>query len=125
MNKLLTILFGLIVIFLLTGCSSASNQMLKDGYYYKNVGGSSCKKYIVVTPGEIECQDEDGVFTYYQNAMTDQEVIAWKMDEMNSRITSLQIQQMFNNINLNNKINQQNLYNNNNYITTCPWWDIC
>ena len=125
MKKLLTILFGLIVIFLLTGCSSASNQMLKDGYYYKNVGGSSCKKYIVVTPGEIECQDEDGIFTYYQNAMTDQEVIAWKMDEMNSRITSLQTQQMFNNINLNNSINQQNLYNNNNFITTCPWWDIC
>ena len=54
-----------------------------------------------------------------------QEVIAWKMDEMNSRITSLQTQQMFNNINLNNSINQQNLYNNNNFITTCPWWDIC
>ena len=59
------------------------------------------------------------------DAMTDQEVIAWKMDEMNSRITSLQTQQMFNNINLNNSINQQNLYNSNNFITTCPWWDIC
>ena len=67
----------------------------------------------------------DGKFTYEQDAMTDQEVIAWKMDEMNSRITSLQTQQMFNNINLNNSINQQNLYNNNNFITTCPWWDIC
>ena len=42
----------------------------------------------------------DGKFTYEQDAMTDQEVIAWKMDEMNSRITSLQTQQMFNNINL-------------------------
>ena len=68
---------------------------------------------------------KDGKFTYEQDAMTDQEVIAWKMDEMNSRITSLQTQQMFNNINLNNSINQQNLYNNNNFITTCPWWDIC
>ena len=118
MNKLLTILFGLIVIFLLTGCSSASNQMLKDGYYYKNVGGSSCKSYIVVTPGEIECYDEDGEPTYYQNAMTDQEVIIWKMDEMNSRITSLKNQQMWNNINQSGNyqrnINQQNLNN--------TWW---
>jgi hypothetical protein len=56
--------------------------------------------------------------------MTDQEVIAWKMDEMNASIVSLQTQQMFNNINLQNSINQQNLYNTNNFISTCPWWDI-
>ena len=120
MQKLLLLLLlslGLI------GC--ASNQLGTDGYYYENVGGSSCKSYEVVTPQKIKCFDKDGNLTYYQDAMTDQEVIAWKMDEMNSRITSLQTQQMFNNINLNNSINQQNLYNNNNFITTCPWWDFC
>ena len=125
MKKLLTILFGLIVIFLLTGCSSASNQMLKDGYYYKNVGGSSCKKYNLVTPGRIKCKDEDGKFTYYQNAMTDQEVLLWKLDEMESQIQQLQFQQILNN---NQQIwnnNQQNLYRTSDFITTCPWWDIC
>jgi outer membrane biogenesis lipoprotein LolB len=122
-KKLLTILFGLIVTFFLTGC--ASNQMLDDGYFYKDIGGASCQSYEVVSPKKIKCFDKDGKLTYLQDAMTDQEVIAWKMDEMNSRITSLQTQQMFNNINLNNSINQQNLYNNNNFITTCPWWDIC
>lgn len=123
MKKLLTILFGLIVTFFLTGC--ASNQMLDDGYFYKDIGGASCQSYEVVSPKKIKCFDKDGKLTYLQDAMTDQEVIAWKMDEMQSQITSLQTQQMFNNINQNNKINQQNLYNNNNFITTCPWWDIC
>ena len=118
MNKLLIILFGLIVIFLLTGCSIASNQMLKDGYYYKNVGGSSCKSYIVVTPGEIECYDEDGEPTYYQNAMTEQEVLLWKLDEMGSQIQQLKYQQILNN---NQQIWNNNL--NNNYINNCPWWD--
>ena len=53
--------------------------------------------------------------------MTEQEVLVWKVEEMESNVQSLQIQQMFNNINQNN----DNLYNNNNFITTCPWWDIC
>jgi len=120
MKKILVLLFislGLI------GC--ATNQMLDDGYFYKDIGGADCQSYQVVSPKRIKCFDKDENFTYEQDAMTDQEVIAWKMDEMNSRITSLQTQQMFNNINLNNSINQQNLYNNNNFITTCPWWDIC
>ena len=122
MKKLLLLLLlslGLI------GCSSSSNQMLKDGYYYKDIGGSSCQSYEVVTSGNIKCFDKDGKLTYFQDAMTDQEVLLWKFDEMESKVQSLQYQQMFNNINLNNKINQQNLYNNNNFITTCPWWDIC
>ena len=120
MKKIFILLFislGLI------GC--ATNQMLDDGYFYKDIGGADCQSYQVVSPKRIKCFDKDENFTYEQDAMTDQEVIAWKMDEMNSRITSLQTQQMFNNINLNNSINQQNLYNSNNFITTCPWWDIC
>ena len=120
MKKLLLLFFislGLI------GC--ASNQLLDDGYFYKDVGGSSCQSYQVVSPKRIKCFDKDENFTYEQDAMTDKEVIAWKMDEMNAQIMSLQTQQMWNNINLNNSINQQNLYNNNNFITTCPWRDIC
>ena len=114
MNKLLLLLFlslGLI------GC--ASNQLGADGYYYKNVGGSSCQSYEVVTPKKIKCFDKDGNLTYYQDAMTDQEVIAWKMDEMNAQIMSLQTQQMWNNINQGGNyqryINQQNLNN--------MWWN--
>ena len=61
MKKLLTILFGLIVIFWLTGC--ASNRMLDDGYYYKNIGGSSCKYVSYVTPGRIKCYDKDEKLT--------------------------------------------------------------
>ena len=77
-----TILFGLIVTFLLTGCNFASNQIASDGYYYKNVGGNSCVRYDVVRPGKIKCLDEDGRFTYYQNAMSDQEVMVWKLDNV-------------------------------------------
>ncbi len=127
MKKLPTILFGLIVTLILTGCGP-TNQLLQDGYYYKDIGGSSCQSYDVVTPGEIKCFDKDGKFTYSQNSMTEQEVLVWKVEEMESKVQSLQIQQMFNNINQNNNNNQQNnnnLYNNNNFITTCPWWDIC
>ena len=111
MKKLLLILFislGLI------GC--ASNQMLNDGYFYKDIGGASCQRYQVVSPKRIKCFDSDGNFTYEQNAMTDQQVIAWKMDEMNA---SIQSQQMWNNINQSGNyqrnINQQNLNN--------MWWD--
>ena len=115
-----TVLFGLIVAFLLSGCI-AGNRMASDGNYYKNVGAHSCERYNVVTPGKIKCFDKDGKFTYRQNSMTEQEVLVWKVEEMESNVQSLQIQQMFNNINQNN----DNLYNNNNFITTCPWWDIC
>ena len=115
---LLTLLLSLGLI----GC--ASNQLLDDGYFYRDIGGAECQSYQVVSPKRIKCFDSDGNFTYEQDAMTDQEVIAWKMDEMNASIVSLQTQQMFNNINLQNSINQQNLYNTNNFISTCPWWDI-
>ena len=115
---LLTLLLSLGLI----GC--ATNQMLDDGYFYKDIGGAECQSYEVVSPKRINCFDNNGNFTYEQDAMTDQEVIAWKMDEMNASIVSLQTQQMFNNINLQNSINQQNLYNTNNFISTCPWWDI-
>ena len=113
MKKLLLII---LISLGLIGC--ASNQMLDDGYFYKDIGGAECQSYQVVSPKRIKCFDKDENFTYEQDAMTDQEVIAWKMDEMNSRITSLQTQQMFNNIN-------QNYNNNYNFITTCPKWDIC
>ena len=86
MNKLLIILFGLIVTFLLTGCRIPSNQLATDGYYYKNVGGNSCVWYDVVTPGKIKCKDEDGNFTYYQNAMTDQQVMVWKLDNVAQQV---------------------------------------
>ena len=50
--------------------------------------------------------------------MTDHEVIAWKMDEQNAAIMSIQSQQMWNNINSSGNyqrnINQQNLNN--------TWW---
>ena len=51
--------------------------------------------------------------------MTDHEVIAWKMDEQNAAIMSIQSTQMWNNINSGGNylrnINQQNLNN--------MWWD--
>jgi hypothetical protein len=101
----------------LTGC--ASNQMLDDGYFYKDIGGASCQSYQVISPKKIKCFDKDGKLTYEQNAMTGQEVIAWKMDEMNASIMSIQSQQMWNNINQSGNyqrnINQQNLNN--------TWWD--
>ena len=77
-----TVLFGLIVTFLLTGCRIASNQLATDGYYYKNVGGNSCVRYDVVTPGRIRCYNKDGAVTYFQNAMSDQEVMVWKLDNV-------------------------------------------
>ena len=113
MKKLLLILFislGLI------GC--ASNQLATDGYYYKNVGGNSCVRYDVVTPGRIRCYNKDGAVTYFQNAMSDQEVLLWKLDEMGSQIQQLKYQQILNN---NQQIWNNNL--NNNYINNCPWWD--
>ena len=85
MKKLLLILFislGLI------GC--ASNQMLDDGYFYKDIGGAECQSYQVVSPKRIKCFDSNGNFTYEQDAMTDHEVIAWKMDEQNAAIMSIQ-----------------------------------
>ena len=77
-----TILFGLIVTFLLTGCRVASNKLLSDGYYYKNVGGNSCVRYYIIRPGQIKCVDKEGRFTYNQNAMTDQQVMVWKLDNI-------------------------------------------
>ena len=76
MKKLLLPLFfylGLI------GC--ATNQMLDDGYFYKDIGGTECQSYQVISPKRIKCFDSEGNFTYEQDAMTDLEVIAWKMDE--------------------------------------------
>ena len=114
MKKLLLTLFislGLI------GC--ASNQMLDDGYFYKDIGGAECQSYQVVSPKRIKCFDSNGNFTYEQDAMTDHEVIAWKMDEQNAAIMSIQTSQMWNNINSSGNyqrnINQQNLNN--------MWWD--
>ena len=114
MKKLLLILFislGLI------GC--ATNQMLDDGYFYKDIGGAECQSYQVVSPKRIKCFDGNGNFTYEQDAMTDHEVIAWKMDEQNAAIMSIQSTQMWNNINSSGNyqrnINQQNLNN--------MWWD--
>ena len=67
----------------------------------------------------IQYFDSDGNFTYEQDAMTDHEVIAWKMDEQNAAIMSIQSTQMWNNINsggnYQRNINQQNLNN--------MWWD--
>jgi len=82
-----TVLFGLIVAFLLSGCI-AGNRMASDGNYYKNVGAHSCERYNVVTPGKIKCFDGDGRFTRYQYAMTDQEVMIWKLDDMQRQINS-------------------------------------
>ena len=108
---LLLITLGLI------GC--ATNQMLDDGYFYKDIGGAECQSYQVVSPKRIKCFDSDGNFTYEQDAMTDHEVIAWKMDEQNAAIMSIQSQQMWSNIisggNYQRNINQQNLNN--------MWWD--
>ena len=113
MKKLLLLLFISLGLY---GC--ASNQLLDDGYFYKDIGGASCQRYQVVSPKRIKCFDKDGNFTYEQNAMTDQEVIVWKMDEMNASIMSIQSQQMWNNINQGGNyqryINQQNLNN--------MWW---
>jgi len=81
-----TILVGLLVVFFVTGCRMASNQVASDGKYYRNVGGNSCAQYDVVRSGRIKCMDVDGKFTYYQNAMTDQEVMVWKMDDIGSAI---------------------------------------
>ena len=101
-----TILFGLIVTFLLTGCCVASNKLLSDGYYYKNVGGNSCVRYDVVRPGKIKCKDKDGRFTYYQNAMSDQEVMVWKLGDVEDavRSNSYQLQQIQRNTNTNNQL---------------------
>ena len=113
-KKLLLILFislGLI------GC--ATNQMLDDGYFYKDIGGTKCQSYQVVSPKRIKCFDSNGNFTYEQDAMTEHEVIAWKMDVQNAAIMSIQSQQMWSNINAGGNyqrnINQQNLNN--------MWWD--
>ena len=43
MKKLAIILFGFVVTHLLKGCSGSSNQMLKDGYYYKILVGLHVK----------------------------------------------------------------------------------
>jgi hypothetical protein len=111
------ILILLLISLGLIGC--ATNQMLDDGYFYKDIGGADCQSYQVVSPKRIKCFDSDGNFTYEQDAMTDHEVIAWKMDEQNAAIMSIQSTQMWNNINsggnYQRNINQQNLNN--------MWWD--
>jgi len=83
-----TVLFGLIVTFFLTGCYMAANKMAADGNYYKNIGGSSCASWSVVRTGQIKCFDKDGRFNRYQNAMTDQQVMTWKLDDMQRQIDS-------------------------------------
>ena len=114
MKKLPLFLF---ISFGLIGC--ATNQMLDDGYFYKDIGVGDCQSYQVVSPKRIKCFDSEGNFTYEQDAMTDHEVIAWKMDEQNAAIMSIQSQQMWSNINsggnYQRNINQQNLNN--------MWWD--
>ena len=101
----------------LIGC--ASNQMLDDGYFYRDIGGAECQSYQVISSKRIKCFDSNGNFTSEQEAMTDHEVIAWKMDEQNAAIMSIQSTQMWNNINqggnYQRNINQQNLNN--------MWWD--
>ena len=101
-----TILFGLIVTFLLTGCYMAANRMASDGYYYKNIGGSSCVKWTVVKTRQIKCFDKDGRFTRYQNAMSDQEVMVWKLGDVENavRSNSYDLQQIRYNTNPNNKL---------------------
>ena len=79
------------------------------------------KRLIVAKKNVLKssCFDSNGNFTYEQDAMTDHEVIAWKMDEQNAAIMSIQSQQMWSNINsggnYQRNINQQNLNN--------MWWD--
>tara|TARA_B110000008_G_C16463022_1_gene360866 strand:+ start:117 stop:470 length:354 start_codon:yes stop_codon:yes gene_type:complete len=105
--KIQTILFGILIVFFLTGCRIASNQVASDGKYYKNVGGNSCARYDIVRTGKIKCMDVDGKFTYYQNAMSDQEVMVWKLSDVERAVqsNSYDLQQIQYNTNQSNQLN--------------------
>ena len=81
-----TVLFALVVSFLLSSCGLAGTRMANDGLYYRNVGGFECRTHTVVQRGTIKCFNTDGQFTYFQNAMSTQEVMMKKMDNLGGQI---------------------------------------
>tara|TARA_Y100000031_G_C8001410_1_gene283786 strand:+ start:126 stop:440 length:315 start_codon:yes stop_codon:yes gene_type:complete len=82
-----TVLYGLIVAFLLSGCI-ASTQMASDGNYYRNIGGIDCAKYRITGNGVMNCYNKDDKYTGTKYAMTEQEILSWKLDDMQRQIDS-------------------------------------
>ena len=76
-----TVLFGLIVSFLLSSCIAA-NRIASDGNYYRNIGGYDCWNYKITGNGTMRCYNKDNKYTGTKKKMTQQEIMVWKMDDI-------------------------------------------
>jgi TolA-binding protein len=81
-----TVLFVLVVSILLSSCGMAMTRQASDGLYYRNVGGFDCHRYKIVRRGVMQCFDTDGQFTFYRNAMSTQDVMIEKMEDLGGQI---------------------------------------
>ena len=72
---------GMLVLFstLIAGCSTPGPQLLRGSYYW--TGDSSCESSSYRTDTSINCYNSDEEATGYRNAMTNQEMQAYKYEQ--------------------------------------------
>ena len=76
---------GMLVLFstLIAGCSTPGPQLLRGFYYW--TGDSSCESSSYRTDTSINCYNSDEEATGYRNAMTNQEMQAYRYEQQKKR----------------------------------------
>jgi hypothetical protein len=76
---------GMLVLFstLIAGCSTPGPQLLRGSYYW--TGDGSCESSSYRTDTSINCYNSDEEATGYRNAMTNQEMQAYKYQQQRKR----------------------------------------
>lgn len=75
-----------LVTILLGGCASAMPNFVNGKYYMG--GDSNCSRYRILSESQIMCINEDGKDTGYRNAMTDQQLQMYQMQQQQNKTTN-------------------------------------